>query len=469
MRDIDQFDTPQQPRTRRELTEDEKREILERRIKELRKRKRAQKRKDNRTFRIGAIIFLAAFLLLFVFSSIYVLASSGEDERYLIMDLPASNLEAFDSLALPPEETSTPAIGAVAAILVDPFTGDVLYEKNADQSLPMASTTKIMTAILTLENASLQETTIISEHASATGESSAWLEQGEVLTVEQLLYALLLQSANDSAVALAEHVGGSEDAFVEMMNAKATELGLENTSFSNPHGLDEEGHYTSARDLAAIASYAMDIPKFREIVATDEYEIPWPGHPFPRVMQNHNRFLDMYPNAIGIKTGYTLGAGLCLVAAAEKDGSELISVILNGGETYWDQTIALMEYGFNDFTHVEYAYSGQPLAEVEVGDFPRRKVNAVGSEDLIFTVRRDLLENYESAELHYIAWVSYPVAAGQEVGYMTVAEGTPHESDEKLVSDGYRNTPSLLVRFFAFLGAVFGLWWKGILWLIPGL
>jgi D-alanyl-D-alanine carboxypeptidase len=146
----------------------------------------------------------------------------------------------------------------------------------------------------------------------------------------------------------------------------------------------------------------------------------------------------------------------------------LISVILNGGDTYWDQTISLMEYGFNDFTHVEFAYSGQPLAEVEVGDFPRRKVNAVGADDLIFTVRRDRLDSYRSASLHCLAWVSYPVAAGQEVGYMVVAEGTPHESSENLVSDGYRNTPNLLVRLFAFIGAVFGLWWKGILWLIPG-
>ncbi|MBN2025886.1 MAG: D-alanyl-D-alanine carboxypeptidase [Actinobacteria bacterium] len=469
MRDIDQFEKPQQPRTRRELTDDERREILERRIRELRKRKRAQRRKANQPFRLGAVIFLAALLLLFTFSCIYLLASSGEDERYLAVDLPASNLEDFDSLALSTETVSVPAISAVAAILVDPLTDDVLYEENADQPLPMASTTKIMTAVLALENASLQETTTISDQASAVGESSAWLETGEVLSVEQLLYALMLQSANDAAVALAEHVGGSEEAFVEMMNAKATEMGLTHTSFKNPHGLDEEGHYTSARDLAAIASYAMDIPKFREIAVTDEYEIPWPNNPYPRVMQNHNRFLEMYQNATGIKTGYTLGAGLCLVAGATKDDSELISVVLNGGSSYWDQTISLMEYGFNNFAHVEFAYSGQPLAEVEVGDFPRRKVNAVGSDDLIFTVRRDRLDSYESAELHYLAWVSYPVEAGQDVGYMLVAGGTPHECSEKIVSDGYRNTPSFLVRLLAFLGAVFGLWWKGILWLIPGL
>ena len=468
MKDNDQLEQPQYSRQRRELTEEERREILAKRIKELRKRKRRQQRKANRNLRLGATIFIAVFALLFILSSVYLLTSSGEESRYLCMELPASNLDTFDNLAVAPGEVSAPAISATAAILVDASTGDVLYEKNADQSLPMASTTKIMTAVLTLENASLQDTTTISENAGGVGESSAWLEQGEVLSVEQLLYALLLQSANDSAVALAEHVAGSEDAFVEMMNAKALELGLEHTSFSNPHGLDEEGHFTSARDLASLAAYAMNIQKFREIVVTDEYQIPWPDHPYPRVMQNHNKLLKMYPDATGIKTGYTFGAGTCLVASAERDDIDLISVVLGGGQDYWDQTISLMEYGFNDFAHVEFAYSGQPLAEVEVGDFPRRKVSAVGSEDLVFTMRRDRLESCKNASLHYIAWVSYPVDAGQELGYMVVAEGTPYEARELLVSDGYSNSPSLIVRIFAFLGAVLALWWRGLLWFVPG-
>jgi D-alanyl-D-alanine carboxypeptidase (penicillin-binding protein 5/6) len=469
MNDIDQFEQPQYPIPRRTLTDDERRLLLEKRIKELRKKKRKERRRSKRPVRISAAILLTAFLLFFLVSSIYALASSGEDERYLVVDLPASNLSAFEDLELTTSEVSVPAIPASSAILMDPATGDVLYEKNIDQSVPMASTTKIMTAIVALENASLEETTTVSDYASAVGESSAWLDKGEVLSVEQLLYALMVQSANDAAVALAEHVGGSEDAFVEMMNAKTRELGLEHTSFSNPHGLDEQGHYTSARDLAEIAAYAMSIPKFREIVATRTYQLPWPGHPYPRVIENHNKLLKMYPNATGIKTGYTLGAGKCLVASAEKEGCELISVILNGGDSYWDQAISLMEYGFNDFTHVEFAYSGQPLAEVAVGDFPRRTVNAVGLEDLIFTVRRDRLASYGNAGVHCLEWIPYPVSAGQDVGYMVVAEGTPHESKETLVSDEYRKTPNILIRFFAFIGAVFGLWWRGIRWLIPGL
>ncbi len=468
MNDMDQFEKPRPPAPRRTLTEDERRILLEKRIRELRRKKRKERRRSNRAVRITAAILLAAFCLLFLLTSVYALASSGEDERYLSITLPASNLPDFESLARSPSEISAPAITALAAILEDPATGDVLYEKNADQPLPMASTTKIMTALVTLENASLEETATISDHASAVGEASAWLEKGEVLSVEQLLFALMVQSGNDAAVALAEHVAGSEDAFVEMMNAKAGEMGLQHTSFGNPHGLDEEGHYTSARDLAAMATHAMNIPEFREIVATRTYQIPRPGHPSPRVMENHNKLLKLYPDATGIKTGYTLGAGKCLAASAQKDGRELVSVILNGDESYWSQTISLLDYGFNDFTHVEYAYSGQPLAETEVGDFPRRAVNAVGREDLVFTVRRDELADYESACVNYLEWVPYPVSAGQDIGYMLVAKGTPNESGVALVSGEYRGAPNFLVRFLAFIAAVFNLWWRGILWLIPG-
>ena len=469
MNEIDQPERPQSAPARQALTDDERRILLEKRIRELRKSKKRDQRRSNRPLRITLAVFFLTFLLIFLLSSIYTLASSGEVERYVATELPASNLVGLEELALSPGEVAVPAISAAAAILVDPATGDVLYEINADQSRPMASTTKVMTAVVVLENASLEDSVTVSAYAGAVGESSAWLDAGEVLTVEQLLYALLLQSANDAAVALAEHVAGSEEAFVGMMNDKARELGLEKTSFANPHGLDEQNHYTSARDLAAIACYAMDIPKFREIVATQSYEIPWPGHPYPRVLENHNKLLKLYEGANGIKTGYTAGAGKCLAASSQRDGRELVSVILDGGDSYWDQTISLMDYGYNYFTPVEYAYSGQPLAQVEVGDFPRREVDAICLEDLVFTVRRDRLEGYEIAEINCLEWVPYPVASGQDVGYLVIAEDTPHESTEALVASDHRLTPNILVRFFAFLAAVFGSWWAGIKWVVPGL
>lgn len=469
MNEIDRSGKPQETPTRRTLTDEERRALLEKRIRELRRCKRREQRKAKKSRRMAITVVAAVFLLLFISSGIYNLASSGEDEVYLVSELAASNLSQLEELEMGREEISVPAIAASAAILLDAETDDVLYEVNADESLAMASTTKVMTALVTMENSSLEETTTVSEFASSVGESSAWLDTGEVLTVEQLLYALMLQSGNDASVALAEHVAGSEDGFVEMMNARARELGLDHTSFANPHGLDEEGHYTSARDLAEITARAMAIPEFREIVATESYDLPWPGHPFPRVMENHNKLLKMYPAATGGKTGYTARAGKCLVASAQKDGRELISVILNGGDSYWDQTISLMEYGFNYFSRVEFAYAGQPVARVEVGDFPRREVNAVGSQDLVFTVRRDRLASYGSAVINCLMWVPYPVAAGQELGFMVIAEGTPNEVRESLVGDAYRNTPNLLTRSLAFAGSVFGLWWDGVKWLLPGI
>ena len=470
MDDMEDMQRPRPTTQRKTLTPKERRRLLKKRIKDLRRLKRRQQRRSRRSFsRVLPVTLLAAFLLLCVCTGIYTFASSGEEQRYLVMDLPATNQAEIMDLALAAGQVSEPGIGAAAAILLDPVTGDVLYQKSADQPLPMASTTKIMTAIVVLENASLRDSVTISEQASSVGEASAWLDKGEILSVEQLLYALLVQSANDAAVALAEHVGGTTEAFVEMMNAKARDLGLANTHFSNPHGLDEKGHYTSARDLAALAAYAMRDPIFREMVAADGYQIPWPGHPFPRVLENHNKLLKMYPYATGIKTGYTAGAGKCLVAEAERGARELISVILNGGESYWDQTISLLEYGFNSFARVEYAYAGQPLASVEVGEFPRRRVNAVGRADLVFTVRRDRLGDLSSARVYSLNWAPYPVTAGQEIGCMVVGEGSPNERSEPLVSDGHRSTPNFLFRLFCFIGAVFALWWRGIMWLIPGL
>ncbi len=410
-------------------------------------------------------IFLLALFLVAAVSS---LASSGGEQAYWSSTLPATNLTALENASLSGGTVSEPAITASAAALLDPVTGDMLYLKNADQALPMASTTKIMTGLLGLENCSPAETATISDTASAVGESSAWLEKGETLTVEQLLYAVLVQSANDAAAALAEHVAGSQEAFVEMMNEKAAELGLANTHFANPHGLDAPGHYTSARDLANLAAYAMRNPEFRKIVSAATFQLPWPGHPGPRVFENHNKLLKLYPYATGIKTGYTSRAGKCLVASAQKDGRELISVILNGGESYWDQTISLMQYGFDGFMRVEYAYAGQPLAEVEVGDFPRRRVNAVGSRDLVFTVRRDRLDLYHQARFYCYKWVPYPLAAGQEVGYLEIGEGDGSAQRVSLVSDAYRNRPSFPLRFLAFLAAAFSRLLSWIKWLVPG-
>jgi len=179
-----------------------------------------------------------------------------------------------------------PDIQAKAAILMDEGSGRVIYAKNAHQQLPPASLTKIMTAILVIENGDLDQKVSVSRYAAETGESSIWLEEGEVLTRKDLLYALMLVSANDAAVALAESVAGSESAFVEKMNKRARELHLSHTHFVNPHGLQDQEHYSSAYDLAVITREGMRYHLFREVVATREKYLPWPGHPWQRALLN---------------------------------------------------------------------------------------------------------------------------------------------------------------------------------------
>ena len=454
----------------RVLSEKERRRQAKKRLRELRRRKRRSKHTAKKHAYLQARTVALVFLFLFLLISGFLVWSGREGETSpQNLEIPASNLDAVKNLSLRPGEIGEPYIPARAAYLLDTSTGEVLYEKNADEELPMASTTKIMTAIVVLEHASLTESAVVSERASSTGESSAWLEKGEVLTVDQLLHALMVQSANDSAIALAEHVAGSVEAFVEMMNEKCTELGAFHTRFANPHGLDQSGHYTTARDLALISSYAMRNPVFRELVVADGYQIPWPGHPYPRVLENHNKFLKLYPYANGIKTGYTDGAGKCLVASATRDGRELISVILNGGESYWDQTIQLMNYGYECFARVEYAYAGQVLARIYVGDYPRKQIQLVAQKDLAFTVRRDRLADFLTARLSCPRWIPYPVDKGQVLGQLVAGEGSQMERRESMVSEVSCRPPNFLFRIFAFVGSLFGMWWGWIKWLIPGL
>lgn len=455
---------------RRVLSKKERRRQAKKRLRELRRRKRRSRLTARKHVSPQARTTALVLLLLFLLVS-GLLAWNGRGGETISQDLeiPASNLDAVKDLSLQPGEIGEPYITARAAYLLDTSTGEALYEKNAHEELPMASTTKIMTAIVVLEHASLSESAVVSERASSTGESSAWLEKGEVLTVDQLLHALMVQSANDSAIVLAEHVAGSVEAFVEMMNEKCAELGASHTHFSNPHGLDQSGHYTTARDLALISSYAMRNPVFRQLVVADGYQIPWPGHPYPRVLENHNKFLKLYPYANGIKTGYTNGAGKCLVASATRDGRELISVILNGGESYWDQTIQLMNYGYECFARVEYAYSGQVLARIHVGYFPRKQIQLVAQRDLAFTVRRDRLAHFLNARLSCPQWLPYPVDKGQVLGELVAGEGSQEEMREAMMSEVYCRPPNFLLRIFAFVGSLFGMWWGWIRWLIPGL
>lgn len=234
-----------------------------------------------------------------------------------------------------------PALSAQSAVLV--CEGEVLYEKNARLRLPMASTTKIMTAILAIENANTEDIVSIKpEHCMVEG-SSMYLRPESDKTVLELLKGLLLVSGNDAALALADHVAGDCDKFVEMMNRKAVDLGLENTHFTNPHGLSHASHYTTAYDLALLMEYCMDNELFRRIVAMKSFESDGAQ------LLNHNKLLFSCPGCIGGKTGYTEASGRCLVSCCEREGAQVICVTLSAPDD-WNDHMALYNWVYDNFS-----------------------------------------------------------------------------------------------------------------------
>lgn len=240
-------------------------------------------------------------------------------------------------LCMLPAVAEAVEVSATAAVLLDADTGQVLYEKNGDEQMLIASTTKIMTALVVLEQAGLDDTVTVTRDHMAEG-SSMYLKPGETVRVEELLYGLLLCSGNDAALALTACAGGPEP-FVTLMNEKAAALGMTRTSFANPNGLDAEGHYSTARDMAALAAAAMEEPTFRRICSSRSVTIG------QRTMENHNRLLRQVEGCIGLKTGYTKAAGRTLVSCAERCGCHLIAVTLRDSDD-WADHAALYEYGF---------------------------------------------------------------------------------------------------------------------------
>lgn len=231
------------------------------------------------------------------------------------------------------------ALSARAAILMDADSAEVLYEKNADEPMLIASTTKIMTALVVLDHACLDDVAEVKPSHMVEG-SSMYLKPGETVTVEELLYGLLLCSGNDAALCLADHCGGL-DQFVAWMNEKAQQLGMDGTIFENPNGLDGENHHSTARDMARLAACAADDPVFRRICSTESVTIG------SRTMKNHNRLLRELDGCIGMKTGYTKAAGRTLVTCCERDGRRLVCVTLNDGNDWADHT-ALYTMGFGE-------------------------------------------------------------------------------------------------------------------------
>ncbi|WP_249901977.1 D-alanyl-D-alanine carboxypeptidase family protein [Paenibacillus sp. PK3_47] len=245
-------------------------------------------------------------------------------------------------------ENASISTHARAAALIDVESGRLLYSSRGDEPMLIASLTKIMTAIVAIENGDLTSKVKVGKNAFAKEGSSIYLKLGEEMTLENMLYGLMLRSGNDAATAIAEHIGGSEQGFVYMMNAKAEELGLVNSHFANPHGLDAEGHYSSANDLAKLTAYAMHNPVFKEIVKTPEKTADNPYEKWDYKWSNKNKMLRLYEGADGVKTGYTKKALRTLVSSATRNGQQLVAVTLNDGND-WNDHASLLNFGFNHY------------------------------------------------------------------------------------------------------------------------
>ncbi|QTH44804.1 D-alanyl-D-alanine carboxypeptidase [Cohnella sp. LGH] len=274
----------------------------------------------------------------------------------------AAALSASSAAGAARPSEKPPANQAKAAALADVASGRILYSQHGDEPMKIASLTKIMTAIVAIEHGNLEDKVKVSKRAAGKEGSSLYLKAGETITLRNALYGLMLRSGNDAAIAIAEHVGGSVEGFAFLMNKKAEELGLENSHFMNPHGLDEPGHHSSANDLAKLAVYALRNPEFKKIVGTQVRSAPNPNDSWDYKWVNKNKMLQMYEGADGVKTGYTKQALRTLVSSATRGGQQLVAVTLNDRDD-WKDHASLLDYGFARFPLVRVVGAGEPLKE----------------------------------------------------------------------------------------------------------
>ncbi|WP_052154287.1 D-alanyl-D-alanine carboxypeptidase family protein [Thermoactinomyces daqus] len=344
------------------------------------------------------------------------------------------------------------APGAQAAILYDATSGRILYQKNADKEMLIASLTKIMTAIIAIENGKMNELVTVGPNAAGVEGSSIYLKQGEKIPLSTLLYGLMLRSGNDAAVAIAEHIGGSLEGFVYMMNEKAAYLGMVHTHFVNPHGLDMPGHYSSAWDLAILTAYALKNPIFQEIVKTEVKTVPWPGEKWHRKFYNKNKMLRFYKWADGVKTGYTKKARRTLVSSATKDGHQLITVTLNDGDD-WKDSMNMLEYGFNHYDLLPVLVKGQDLLRKEYMTEDDQKFRVVSE----ITYRYPLTVD-ERKKITVEPVITYPLHLVEQ-NRMQVGTARIFLDDQLIGSAPlvvqYTNEPSVWNRWKEMMGYVF--------------
>ncbi|MDE6551296.1 MAG: D-alanyl-D-alanine carboxypeptidase [Clostridia bacterium] len=297
-------------------------------------------------------------------------------------------------------------------IVIEASSKVVLSGDNIHERLPMASTTKIVTAIVAIEHCDIEQVVTIPKEAEGVEGSSIYLKAGEKLKLIDLLYGLMLRSGNDSAVAIALHVGKSMDNFVQMMNDYAAGLGLNDTHFTNPHGLHDDDHYTSAYDLAIMTARAYENECFKQIVSCKRHDTQAIEETEQRIFYNKNKMLSIYEGGNGVKTGFTKRAGRCLVSAAERDGMQLICVVLNRADM-WGESMSLMDNVFAKYTTIKFAESGKPIFTLPSG------IRIAADTDVSYPIYKsaDISLSYEFICEENI---QLPLSAGSKAGVMNV-------------------------------------------------
>jgi D-alanyl-D-alanine carboxypeptidase (penicillin-binding protein 5/6) len=372
---------------------------------------------------------------------------------------------------------ATPAILSESAVLIDASSGTILAQKNADKKMYPASLTKIMTAILAIELGELTDVITVDDDTPFEIEGShIALEPGEILTLKDLLYALMLPSANDAASVIAKHYGGSLENFVKMMNQKAKELGAYNTNFTNPHGLHDTNHYSTAADLALITKYAMENDTFRKIVSTTKYEIQTTNKKDePRYFTTLNKLIyntsynqiyvdgayisPYYEYATGAKTGYTPQAGNCLVATAKKDGTELIAVTMKGIslEMYQDAH-NLFNYGFEEYESATLVGKNTFIKNIKIPNGDSKEISLITESDLTALIKKDTLDDIKSNV--YIDDITLPIEKNSVIGKIEYTLDNKVIGAVNLISpisvkstaqEGQRNIFLTIVKFIGFL------------------
>jgi serine-type D-Ala-D-Ala carboxypeptidase (penicillin-binding protein 5/6) len=376
-------------------------------------------RQDGRVRR-RRLIALVALATLFFLAPSPGLALAGQMPPPTMVPVPGGGTTPSpfpQALRTPPPSNEPPTVAAGAVVLADLDTGQILWGNEIEERRPIASITKIMTALIVIQRTDPSDVVTVSPAAAAPAPSAAAAElglvPGERISIQDLLYALLLQSANDAAVALAEHVAGSVDAFVDVMNAEARRLHLADTRFASPNGLDDSG-YSTARDLAVLTRAAFDSPLFASIVRTKFHRIPSPSGR-PRMIQNRNVLLWLYPGAIGVKTGFTTPAGFCVVAAATRDGLRLVAVILGEPGEPFSDAAAVLDYGFGSFERREVVAGGQGFGSIAIGE---RDVPVSAARGLTVLVPVGARVRRVVTTLPDVA---FPPAMGDRVGYVKVS------------------------------------------------